>query len=175
MIALLKRGQIGFATNKHSQISKLIRWVTRSPWSHAFLIADKIEDRVYLLEANEFGTEYRLFNEYSNKDVVPVEIWEPISPEVDVSQAVEDTSDKFLGMMYGYLEFISIGFKILARNYLGIKYESPIHQGAICSQVVAYYVRSLHPSGYAEFNLQEITPAELYDLVTTSGLFRKIV
>jgi len=168
-----KRGVIGFATNNHSQISKIIRWFTKSKWSHTFVITDVFMDRVYLMEANAGGTDFRTWREYSNPAVVPTELWQPMANAPAVDAALAKAQERFEGVTYGYFELLGIAMKILAAK-MGLRFHDPIEQGAICSQVVWFYLQELFPKEFGDLDEHSVSPEDLHRIVSTSINFRRI-
>src|SRR5580693_2104182 len=109
----MMRGTIGFATNNKSTISALIRFFTKSQYSHTFVITDVLADRIYLMEANEGGTDFRTFqSDYGNPEQFPTELWDPIASPEEIDRALKATQERFEGVFYGYLEILGIGTSI---------------------------------------------------------------
>jgi hypothetical protein len=169
------RGAIGFETNYRSTISRLIRWFSKSVWSHTFIVTDDVGDHTYVMEANEFGTTFMLLDEYQ-KTIVNFELWEPIATPEQIEAALKKAQKKFVGQVYGYLQLLGIGLKILVSRYLGhhILKHNPIKQGAICSQVVWYYLQELMPDLFGNLDQYSVSPGDLYEIVSKSDRFKKV-
>jgi hypothetical protein len=59
-LAFADRGDILFVDNRRSLISKLIKWFTRSQWSHvALVVSKKTQWPKWIIEANPGGLEVR--------------------------------------------------------------------------------------------------------------------
>lgn len=164
---MMIRGCIGFTTNKHSQISAIIRWFTSSPWSHSFLIADNSPDTTYVIEANEGGVDIRSWNsDYGNPSVCPTEVYQPtgVDPKV-MSDAFLQARAKYEGKTYGYLELIGIGVKIFFARVFRANVYDPIRQGCICSQFVLFYLTLVCPDLFSKLDANCVSPADIYKIV----------
>lgn len=171
-IESLKEGSIGFCGSK-SWISKIIRWFTKSRWSHTFIIWKiiKDEDRVYILviEAGEFIVHIVPFSKYLSGDFY-FEIYDitPITIKENEGIAEEKLLSK-IGRLYGWLQLIGFGIVILLRKWFGWKLKRNIwKKGKICSEVVAEYLidRGVDKESLCQSkDINLISPEDIYKFI----------
>jgi len=170
-------GCIGFSAIKGSFISKIIRWFTKSQWSHTFVIYKWIEGdylNSLVIEAGDFELTIVPFNKYI-KEGVTVEIYKPKNLK-NKKQALNNLLLK-CGTVYGYLQLIGFAIVILLRKWFGIKRKSNIFgYGIICSESVSDYLIDL---GYKDIienkSLQLISPEDVYRFVLNKEFKKEIV
>jgi len=170
----LKPGDIGFAIHTENWISRMFAWFLGVKWSHAFLVVEQNAERTYVLETSDFEVVYGLADWYWAKPDVKMEIWTPkdltYEERIDV---VEEARIETWGEMYGYLQLIATGVRLLLKK-VGIKSKNFSSQGVMCMHVVTYgYKASTMP----EFNgdPEELDTGDLYRLVSESGKFEKVL
>jgi hypothetical protein len=156
------RGCFGFTTNRGSQVSAIIRWFTGSKWSHAFLIADVVPNATYVMEANEGGTDFRTWaSDFGNQAETPTVVYRPVGfTDQQLADAFERARAKYEGVFYGYLELFAIA-GMIALAKLGLRVHDPIHQGAICSQVVWFELQDLMPDLFGQLGSNTVSPGDL--------------
>jgi hypothetical protein len=78
-----------------------------------------------------------------------------------------------VGVQYGYLQLVGFAIQIGLRK-LGIKSKNQIKLGAICSEVVWFYLQRLDPDLFAKMDRDTVAPSDLYRVVTESGRFKLV-
>jgi hypothetical protein len=73
------------------------------------------------------------------------------------------------------LELCFFGLKIALARLLryNIKH-SPVHQGAICSQVAWAYCDFLYPAAFRDLDQYSVSPEDLRQRIIASGLFKLV-
>ena len=173
------RGAIAFSTEKHSRLSRLIRWFTNYEFSHSFIIVDVNppdsfqRERIYILEAGTQSVSFNQLEAYEGPDSM-YEIWMPIDVnKEDIDRALYRTERVFLNRRYGHARFIGIGLVILLAK-IGISIRNPIKLGAICSELNWYYCKQLKPEFFGRFDRDCVSPRDLREYVIHSGEFTLI-
>lgn len=171
-------GLIGFSSSP-SWISRVIRWFTKSRWSHCFVVWKVLDGEngdgwhVLVIEAGEFTVQIVPFAKYLRKDSV-FELYD-VSSITD--NALKERADlsllKQVETLYGWLQLIGFGIVILMRKWFGLKRRHNIFgMGKICSEVVAEYllnrgVKREELCGDKDINL--ISPQDIYVFVRSKN------
>jgi hypothetical protein len=164
----LIEGAIGFSSSP-SWISRVIKWFTKSRWSHCFVVWRVIgpaDDDVLLIEAGEFQVQIVTLGKYMRGNYE----FEILDVSSLINSEKKKEADKKLvskvETLYGWLQLIGFGIVILLRKWFGWKSKKNIWgRGKICSEVVAEYLidcgadqKSL--CGDKDINL--ISPEDIY-------------
>lgn len=140
--------------------ARLIRWFTKSEWSHCLIaLDDDLEGEALCFESTLSGG-------------VKLSLW---SHRNDAKQAIFDirgtTSIKslysYLGRNYGYLQIL--GYPIA--KLFGLK-QNPIKKDYVCSEIV---LRFLLDNGFSEFGILDsntATPEDVFKVMSQSKNFR---
>jgi hypothetical protein len=156
------KGAIGFSASK-SWVSKVIRWFTRSDWSHTFIVIGEIEGVVLISEADWRGVQVARLDKYVGK--CKVQIWEPpygVATQQMVADAVRESLRR-IESRYGFLQLVGFIPVILARRFLGMKIPNPAKGGTICSEHCLRHLRILHPMGpWASMNRDAASPEDIH-------------
>lgn len=143
--------------------AKLIRWFTKSEWSHCLIVLDDdLEGEALCFESTLSGG-------------VKLSLW---SRRHDAKQEIYDirgiTSIKplypYLGKNYGYFQIL--GYPIA--KLFNLK-KNPIKKDYVCSEIV---LRFLLENGFKEFEVLDpnsASPEDLYRILRTSKNFRKML
>lgn len=146
---------IGFSTT-NNWLSAIIRWVTRSPCSHAWLaFDDQTMGTRLVMQAEAWGFEVRPWDRWRRENKLVAE-FRPIGPVLDNSLKWIAT---YLGSRYDYrAAFLAGLWRWLGRGLRG-KFNDPTK--LMCSEGV---VRFLQHAGYqsvADFDPEITSPARL--------------
>jgi hypothetical protein len=139
--------------------ARLIRWFTKSEWSHCFIVLDDdLEGEALCFESSMTGgVKLSLWSRYATtkKSVFDIEGITSIKPLY-----------QYLGKNYGYLQIL--GYPIA--KLFGLKH-NPIKKDYVCSEIV---LRFLLSNGYKEFECLDpnsATPQDVYDILCKSSNF----
>lgn len=143
--------------------AKLIRWFTKSEWSHCLIVLDDdLEGEALVFESTLSGG-------------VKLSLW---SHRNDVKQAIYEVRGSpsikplysYLGKNYGFLQIL--GYPIA--KLFGLK-NNPIKKDYVCSEIV---LRFLIDNGFNEFNLLDVntaTPEDIYKVLSKSKNFKLLI
>lgn len=157
--------KIGFCYPKtFNPISWLIKKITKSNWSHCFIVLDQnVGDDALILESHMYGgIKLNLLSKYSNHNFELYSLngsgysVEPLKP--------------YIGYVYGYTQL----FGYVIAKIFRLK-KNPITWDIVCSELVLKFLKEGSLSN--EFNDLEInsaTPQDIYDIVVKSPNFKKI-
>jgi hypothetical protein len=151
---------VGFSTpRKNNPLSVLIRWMTRSRTSHAWLLVrDELFARDLVLEAHTTG--FRLVSlarfEKDNRIVALVEAAHPIAPGLRAAAA-------WLGEAFDVLGLFGIFLALVRRWFVQgpLRNPFPTSRALFCSEAVIRTMQSAGYDGAERLAPEETTPAEL--------------
>lgn len=161
---------VGFSTPRlWNPISALIRWMTRSKTSHAWLL---VEDPIFqlrlVLEAHSTGFRLVSFTRFvaSNK-VVAIVVPDPAHPLAPALPA----AGEWLGTKYDMLGLLGIFLTLVARWFVQRPWRNPFPTaGALfCSEAVIRTLKEARYPSAAKLKDEETTPAELLEWFRDSG------
>jgi hypothetical protein len=151
---------VGFSTPRRwNPLSALIRAMTGSPASHAFLLVeDPLFELRLVLEAGSSGFRLVSFTRFvkDNKVVALVEPAHPIEPGLPAA-------GEWLGESFDLRGLVGIFLTLVARWFRQRPWRNPLPtaRALFCSEAV---IRTLHAASYpgsAALRPEETTPAEL--------------
>jgi len=149
------------ASNKWG--ARLIRWFTKSQWSHVLIITDDdLEGEALVFEsALHGGVKLNFWSNHAKEkhQVFDINITVSIKPMY-----------KYLGKNYGYLQIL--GFAIA--KLLRLK-KNPIGQNYVCSEVVLLLLaKSSLAKEFENLKFNNTTPENLYKVIKDSANFQLI-
>lgn len=167
--AMRLKGAVGFSTG-NSWTSRLIRWFTRSQYSHAFIVVTdgKGKDEPPLvMEATRRGVVVGPITKYTaNWSERRVTLFMPKTDRINIHAAV-DKMWSYVGIRYGFLALAGLALRLLLQR-LGIRIGNPIGIGMICSECQFLFLRQLPElSDLKNWDRDEVTPEDLFRYVTT--------
>lgn len=154
-------GAVGFSADD-SIVSRAIRWITRSEWSHVFLVAGEFHGTTLVLEATASGVGLHRFDDYLSKKY-RIEIW-MLAPENPDSKAVErgiHAAMRVLGQPYPWMQLAGMGLVIAARRLLGLKIRNPFRRWDVCSEILLRHLRESDPQGPWSWMDKDTTSPEM--------------
>lgn len=164
----MERIFIGFNKRHSSLFSKLIRFFSKSGWSHVFFVLDTKFDKDYLTAEACFhgGVKFDLFSKYTKDSNVECEVYEllNVKPE-DIKAALKP----FIGVHYGIGQIV--GF--LIAKLFRLK-RNPITKGVVCSEFVLIGLREAFYNDFKHLDADTVKPEDIYLLVKNSTNFNKI-
>jgi hypothetical protein len=150
---------IGFSTDPKSWISRLIRWFTKSKYSHAFLL---IPDEPILgpcvMQADSGGVEITSFSRF---DFVKNPLLKEVKPQMDLGPAVRACAD-LLNNEYDFPGLLGMVWVEMWWRFFKKKMRNPLHdRGAFfCSAFVVKVLQTANWPGASEL-VPEDTDAEM--------------
>jgi hypothetical protein len=165
----IKKGDIGFLMHHDNIISKTIAWFMQSKWSHSFIIADVIDDRIYILETSDFEVTFGYLERYLNDPHCSMEIYSFDSlTEAKRTDMVQHAINLYFGSVYGYLQLISLGIRRLLGR-IGIKIKNFFRQGVVCCGVPmsALSITTILP--FTNMDPESKDTQEFYEMIKTSS------
>lgn len=167
------RGTIGFCTKRASFVSKVIRWFTRSRWSHTYVIR-QVEPDILVLEASTFQVQLVPITKYESRKFSNVFFRPEGFKDADVSCGLMKAEDK-IETHYGWLQLVGNIPVIIIKRLFGLKIHNPSKGGVVCSELVLQYLRGLEPSGpWNSMDKDTVSPEDLYEILSTHPKFRKV-
>lgn len=134
--------RVGFSTQKKNPISKIIRKLTGSTVSHAWLVFDDpVFEREMVIEATETGVVMTPFDVFSvRNDVVEI-----LTPRISLHSGLK-TAGQWLGESYDFTGLFGTAIVLLGR-WFKRRWKNPFNnaKAMFCSEFV---VRVLQESGY---------------------------
>lgn len=154
---------IGFSINKTNIFSKFIAWVTKSKWSHCFIVISPIGNNDSLIAEASMsgGIKFNLLSKYQN-DSHETEL-------IDISYACDQTDlDSILpliGDIYGYGQ--AIGYLIAKLLHLKT---NPFTDDEVCSELVyLFLIETDLKDLIKDLNPNDVTPEQIYERLKANG------
>lgn len=167
------RGTVGFCTKRANFISKVIRWFTRSRWSHTYVIR-QIDPDILVLEASTFQVQLVPITKYESKKFSNAFFRPEGFKDADISCGLMKAEDK-IETHYGWLQLLGNIPVIIVKRLFGLKIHNPSKGGVVCSELVLQYLRGLDPSGpWTSMDKDTVSPEDLYEILSTHPKFRKV-
>lgn len=160
--------KVGFSTHGNNIVSRLIRWLTKSKASHAWLL---VEDPFFglemVMEATETGFRLIPLANFKAEGNNIVALLEPSSPlDEGVKQA-----GKWLGEHYDFAGLFGASVVILGR-WLRRKWRNPFGspKSMFCSEAVVRVMQASKFPGAEGLDPEATTPQDLLDFFVAAGL-----
>lgn len=147
---------IGFSYNKKNSISKLVAWITKSQWSHCFIVVGPVGLWDYLIAESSMtgGIKFNLLSKYDN-DKYNLDL-------IDLGEKC-DQSDleavlPLIGHMYGYIQ----AFGYMIAKLFNLK-TNPFQDQVVCSELVYLFLKNSKLSDLVkDLDPNKVTPQDLY-------------
>lgn len=155
---------VGFSTT-NKLISRVIRWVTRSPVSHAFVIFDTPSFGRVVMQAEAWAYEVRPWHLWQQQNTLVAE-FEPTGP--DLAPSIIDLAPKYLGRDYDWKAALLAGLWRWFGRWLRGRFNNPYR--LMCSEAT---IRILQHAGYSSvghFDAEVTSPKRLLDRVFEMAL-----
>ena len=152
--------KIGFSTNPTNLLSKVIRFFSNSPVSHAFFIADWDGTEV-MVEAHWNGLRVLDFKQWKRDK--PTQLVAVIEPRVSLQKGF-DSIIPYLGQPYDFGGLFGMAFVMVGR-WLKKKWANPwnSNKALFCSEIVAQVLTWERYPGWTSLPADDITPDDLFD------------
>lgn len=160
--------RVGFSTHEKNVMSRMIRWLTGSKASHAWLL---VEDTFFglemVMEATETGFRLIPYDNFKaeGNDIVTV-LEPPYALDVGVQQAA-----RWLGESYDFAGLFGSVLVLLGR-WLKRKWRNPVasSKSMFCSEAVVRVMVAASYPGAEAFDPEGTTPQDLLDFFVKAGL-----
>jgi len=142
--------------------SSIIRWITKSKWSHVLIILDdELEGDALTFEASALrGVRLNLWSESSYHPHEIYEVLQPTSPK---------PLYKYFGSNYGYLQILGFG----VAKVLKLKH-NPFTKDYVCSELALRFLLDNNVQGLESLEPNLATPEDLYENLVKNPNFKKI-
>lgn len=168
-------GSIVFQHDSGFILNQIVRSIFKDTWTHCAVIIESYEElkpELKILNAEPVGVVINTFGVLSNKKTM-IEVWTPKDmPHMLVWDAISKSILSLKGKQYGYFQLLGYLFFLAARNF-NKNAVNPLVDGVWCSEVVDVYLGYLGLDAVKDRGKDEVRPQELYNFVSTSGLFEK--
>jgi len=170
---MLMRGSVGFCSKKANFISKIIRWFTRSKWSHTFIMY-QAEPEPLVVEAGTYEVLIDLPMKYESSKYV-TGYFEPAGFSAEeVERGIAKIRQK-IEVHYGWLQLVGFIPVVIFRRLFGMKISNPARGGIICSELVLLYLRALEPgSKWDSMDKNTTSPEDLFVEISAHPKFRMV-
>lgn len=175
---LMEFGQIVIARNTKHWISKCIAYLTNSYWSHSFITAPPMCNRLMCVEAVSGGVSIMPFDigyeEDPNEDFIVYEVL--VTDDIKEKSINQILNDLEVG--YGFLEYPWLIWRWVCMKFgKDIKSQDNwSNDGIICSELSEEYLKACGFSQlFKDFGVAAVTPEDLYKLVRANPqYFREV-
>lgn len=153
-------GAIGFSARRYNLLSRLIRWLTNSKYSHTFIVIDDVEKiscQTRILQASGWKVQVNTLDEYL-KPGIDICIYLLDKSEEDKEKAIQ-YCNIFLKEPYGFFQLIGF-LPVFFLRKLGIQIKNPISYGVPCSELVWRFMNCLGISEIQKIDRDSITPEQ---------------
>lgn len=165
--------KIGFSSNQKGLFPKLVRYFTRSKWSHCFAFTQDLFGEPAIIEASLTVDVVPFKRNYLYDPDETYEIWEILNvPHPNGYLAQKAIYEKYSGTEYGFLQIPYFMFK-----GLGLK-SNPFSSGIICSELVYLLLRELggiYALSVGHLERDDVSAQDLYEVFQANPhLYRQI-
>ncbi len=166
----MRFGSVGF-TADGSLLSRLVRWWTRSRWSHVFVYVGEVNGTPVILEANNGKVDIVRLDKYTTGDHV-VEVYQPNEGRPALIQRGVYETMRQIEKPYGFAQALGLIPVIAARRLLGLKIKNLSRRGIICSELALRYLRCADPDGpWADMDADASDPEDVREKLAQSDAF----
>jgi hypothetical protein len=155
--------KIGFSTNTKNPLSRFIRWVTRSQYSHCFLIVEGAFFGVDMaLEADQYGFRLVPLEQFAKQHDVRL----VVTPRAPLDEGVRQAAG-WLGESYDFTGLFGMAFVLFGR-WLHRKWKNPLRaaHAMFCSEAIVYVLQAANYPGAAELDPSGTDPEALAEFLT---------
>lgn len=179
---IIQQGDIAFSGKRKSNwYSNAVKAITRSKWSHAFLLMGNACNELSVLESQLNILCVPWIREYVKRDNDYYEVFKPIkASQEDIKRATHYCYYEYSGEVYGFLEIPWFVYRIYAKRWFGyIAKKNWSSDGIFCSELVFEYLYQLdgeYRELLKDFTPDTASPQDLYELVLSRpDLFEFII
>lgn len=169
----MMKGAIGFSRQKKNWLSKVIRWFTRSQWSHTFIIY-QVEPEILVAEAGTFEVKIVPITKYESRKYATTFFFPDHLPVTDIEIGIKRARAD-LEKPYGYLQILGFIPVVIAKRLLGLKIKNPMRGGMVCSELVLEYLRGADPMGrWMTLQKDSVSPEDIFEHLAAHTSFRRM-
>lgn len=140
-------GLIGLSCD-NSFVSKAVRYIRKSQYSHSFVVLGKLHDTDIIGDAGTFGIDLIPLSFRATKNY-EIELWQISIPEDKVEVACKKILD-LTSTRYGYFQMVGFAIKWVAEKLFDVKMKNPLTDGLVCSEYVYQFLKA------AEYSYLEV-------------------
>jgi hypothetical protein len=155
---------VGFSTT-NKLISRFIRWVTRSPVSHAFVIFNTPTFGRVVMQAEAWGYEIRPWGLWQQQNALVAE-FTPTGP--DLAPSIVELAPQYLGRKYDWKAALLAGLWRWFGRWLRGRFNSPY--SLMCSEALLRILQHAGYSSVAHFDAEVTSPRRVLDRVFEMAL-----
>jgi len=158
----IPKGSIGFSTSK-SSISWLIKWFTKSEWSHCFVTTGHMCDIPFLAEATFPRLRVAPLSFFQSKNQ-RFELWDIRGIDEEIKRLALVKLFSLIGTRYGTGQLITASIPVMLKK-IGIKAGNPIGVGIVCSEFDMMFLTEI---GFDLSSLKKNTvePEDIYRIIS---------
>ena len=153
--------RVGFSTRKTNLASRVIRWITKSRASHAFLVYfDSEWDADFVMEATDGGVKITPYAKFQkNNDIVGLFV-----PRHPLDVGLKKAATEWLGEHFDYTGILGMIFVYLG-HWLKMKWRNPFaaSNSMFCSEFVARVLRWSSYPGTEGMEPEDTSPEDLLE------------
>ncbi len=178
----IKTGSIVLVNHKKGIFSHLIKFFTKSKYSHSAIVTGKLIEPDSVLSAETIISLYPLSN-YENKDY-DFDIFEMSYDEELLLKYTREAYEKYAYQNYGYLQLLWFVYRwFMGLFHIDVRKQGNwFPEGIICSELVYNYLKSLAQKKsflfllYLEkWNSNAFTPEDLAEVINKEPKIFKLV
>ena len=160
---IFKPGQVVFVMHNDSTLSKIIARSMGSQWSHSAVVYGSHRGKTLLCETSDVQVNLNYLERYIADPMCSVEVLE--KSDLVLSDTFYTTCENMLGQMYGYLQLLSLGIRLLFKR----KVKNFIRSGLVCCHVIGYSLGEAEGSGINGVDPESFDTEELYQMLKKAG------
>jgi len=146
---MLNLGDVGFSSNHEKGLSgllsSLIRFFTKSKFSHTFMMTEDIQGVEAVQEAGSIVQIVPFNSHYRNNSTQGYVVFRPKASDEAKAKSTKECFEEFAGVTYGRLQLLWFVYRAVA-EFFGKdvrKNKNWMSDGVICSELVYYYLCGL--------------------------------
>lgn len=170
---MFMKGAIGFSRQKRSWLSKIIRWFTRSKWSHTFIIY-QVEPEILVAEAGTFEVQLVPITKYESAKYVTTFFFPNMVHVARIESGV-NRAMKDIEKTYGWLQIIGFIPVVVLKRLLGLKIKNLMRGGIICSELVLECLRGMEPGTKWDLMQKDsVSPEDIFEELAIHPAFKRV-
>lgn len=158
---IIPKGSIGFSASR-TIIGRIIKYFTKSTWSHCFVTTGKMCHVPFLAEATFPRLRVAPIEFYQDKDQ-KFELWDIKHIDEETKRAALEKLFGLIGTKYGTGQLVTASIPVLLKK-IGIKAGNPIGSGIVCSEFDMLFLTEI---GFDLSFLKKdtVTPQDIYNII----------
>ena len=150
---MIKQGDIGLSAKHHGWYPRLVRFFTKSKYSHVFVVADNFYGEPVVIETDLKVQVVPFKKEYIDKDADSYKIYRPAKArQREIYDAIAFMYQSNAGETYGFLQIPWFAARSILKKF-GINLSKNwFPSGQICSETPVSYLQKLPEPYYSLFS-----------------------